>query len=338
MLKPSFLRFIHISLLCCLAIGFSIVLFLSVDISSSTSPKHIDFGVTFSRPYARDELGLDADAILRAALDDLKIRRFRLGTYWKFLQPTPENWNFGELDHDIQEISARQGKIVLAIGQKTPRWPECWAPDWWKKQDTQQQRQALFDYLTTLVTRYKNNSTIIAWQVENEPRFSWGDCGAVDTTLLHEEFALVRQLDPTRPIASTDSGELSWWRGFEKNVDMLGVSVYRVVQHPLIGTWHYSFLLPSFYRRKALLLSVFHIPLIYISEFQMEPWSNQPLLQTSLNEQFKTFSLSDMKKNIEYAKRMRLSPIDFWGLEWWYWMKEQGHPEFWEEAKKIFNT
>ncbi|MEO5927325.1 MAG: beta-galactosidase [Patescibacteria group bacterium] len=295
------------------------------------------YGMTFSRPYAQKDLGLDPDDVLTAALDDLHIRRFRIGAYWKYLEPKRGVWDFSDLDKDINAISRRKGTIVLAIGQKTPRWPECWQPDWWNILPAADQEAATLTYLQTVVDRYKNNPLIVAWQVENEPHFEYGDCGKTDPEFHKKEIKLVRGLDPNRPVFTTDSGELSLWTSFGKTIDRLGVSVYRVVRNPTFGTWRYFFLPPSFYRHKAELLSVFGVPSIYVSEFQMEPWNNKPLTATDIPDQLKTFDIKQMRANIDYASRMGLSPVDYWGVEWWYWMKtEQGHPEFWEEAKRIW--
>jgi hypothetical protein len=297
----------------------------------------VEYGMTFSRPYAQGDLGLDPDEVLTAALDDLGIRRFRIAAYWKFIQPQRNTWDFADLDRDILAIGDRKGTITLAIGRKLPRWPECWEPDWWKHLSPSEQQAENLNYLQTVVERYRENPAITAWQVENEPHFEYGDCGKTDPAFLKQEIDLVRRLDPTRPVYTTDSGELSLWTTFGTDVNRLGVSVYRVVRNPTFGTWRYVFLPPSFYRRKAELLRPFGVQDIYVSEFQMEPWSNKALLETPVDEQFKTFDLKQMKANVDYASNMGLSPVDFWGVEWWYWMKtKQNHPEFWEEAKGIF--
>lgn len=297
----------------------------------------VEYGMTFSRPYAENDLGLDADAVLHAALEELNIRRFRIGAYWKYIEPAPGVWDFKALDKDIKTIGDKEGSIVLAIGQKAPRWPECWQPDWWKRLAPSEQDETTLAMLKTVVERYRGNKAIIGWQIENEPQFEYGDCGRTDPKLHEQEIALVRSLDPSRPITTTDSGELSLWTAFGKSVDRLGVSVYRVVRNPTFGTWRYFFLPPSFYRHKADLVSIFGVRSIYVSEFQMEPWSNKPLLDTGIDDQLKTFDLAQMKANISYASKMGLSPVDFWGVEWWYWMKStQNHPEFWEEAKGIW--
>jgi hypothetical protein len=47
-------------------------------------------------------------------------------------------------------------------------------------------------------------------------------------------------------------------------------------------------------------------------------------------------SLNQLKKNIEFAKKSGLKTHYLWGAEWWYWMKQNGHPEFWDIAKTLY--
>ena len=308
--------------------------FLFVGWPSKT--KQVEYGTTFSRPYA-EELGLDANEALKATLDDLGLRRFRIPAYWGIIQPKEHEWYFNDLDLDIQTIGDRGGKVVLAIGEKLPRWPECWGPTWWKSQPRGEQRRYTLNYIETVVRRYRDNPAITAWQIENEPHFEYGDCPKPDYPLIRQEIELVHALDPTRPVVTTDSGELSLWTDFGRSVDALGISVYRVVQSPTFGIWRYWFVPPYLYFRKSLLVKPMGVRNVYVSEFQMEPWSNKPILETPLDEQMKSFDTSQMRSNFNFAEQMQISPIDFWGVEWWYWMKEkQGHPEFWEEAKEFF--
>lgn len=319
-------------------IGFVFAsLFLFLMCPWPTTPDGTEYGVTFSRSYATHDLNLDASAVLRAALDDLKIRRFRIPAYWKELETEQGTWTFKGLDADIAEIGKRGGTVVLAVGQKLPRWPECWTPAWTETLTQAQKRAAVLGYVRTVIEHYKNNPTVVSWQIENEARFAYGVCPKPDKDLIRQEIALARTLD-SRPISSTESGELSFWTTFTGQVDAIGVSVYRRVVNPLLGVWDYWFFPPQFYARKAQILRLFGVPHIYVSEFQMEPWSLKALTETPVDVQLTTMDIRQMRKNFDYASRMGISPIDFWGVEWWYWMREtQGHPELWAEARKFYS-
>lgn len=302
---------------------------------------NVTYGMTFSRPYAEQDLGLNGDHVLQVALDDVGIRRFRLSAYWKLLEPKEGEWDFTQLDADIAEIDKRGGKVILAIGDKLPRWPECWQPDWEKRYAQEKQRQLTLNYLEKIVTRYRNTPAIVAWQVENEPHFRYGDCPAPDYLFIQQETQFVHGLDPTRPMTTTDSGELSTWLTLGVFVDKLGISTYRLVRNPIIGdhNFYYWFLPPYFYERKSLLLRPFGVKDIYVSEFQMEPWSNKALTDTPVADQLTSMNLKQMQANFSYAERMGIPEVDFWGIEWWVWMKEKaGHPEFLEAARAFWQS
>ena len=73
----------------------------------------------------------------------------------------------------------------------------------------------------------------------------------------------------------------------------------------------------------------------FVSEFQMEPWAEDSLTVTPIPEQFKTFDIKQMERNFDFADRMRINEIYFWGVEWWYWMKtKQRDDRFWNTAKQ----
>ena len=337
-LNISLLSFIKLVLGLVGLLLVAILAFLFIGWPSKTP--QVTYGMTFSRPYAQ-ELGLDPDKTLQVAVDDIGIKRFRLSAYWKLIEPEQGTWNFSDLDKDVQTVAAHGGKVVLAVGEKLPRWPECWGPDWWKKMPRAEQRQETLRYIETVVTRYRNNPAILAWQVENEPHFVYGDCPAPDYLFIRNETDFVRGLDPTRQIYTTDSGELSTWLTLGVFVDRLGISVYRVVRNPIIGNFnfYYWFVPPYFYLHKAILLRPFGVKDLHVSEFQMEPWSNKALQDTPISDQLSSMNLQQMQKNFNFAERMGLNAVDFWGIEWWEWMKEkQGHQEFIEAAKKFWQA
>ncbi len=304
-----------------------------------TTTTDVTYGITFSRPYAQS-LGLDPNETLRIALDDIGIRRFRLPAYWSELEPTQDQWDFSALDNEIAQIKQRGGTVVLAIGEKLPRWPECWEPDWWKKLPRDQQEQQTLRYIEKVMTRYRDDPTISEWQIENEPHFTYGDCPALDYAFIYKETALAHGLDSTRPITTTDSGELSSWVTLGVFVDKLGISVYRVVRNPILGgfNFHYFFVPPYLYKRKAILLRPFGVKDVYVSEFQMEPWSNTDLPTTPIEDQLSSMDLKQMQANFGFAERMGFHTIDFWGFEWWVWMAQKGHPEFLNAAKTFWKA
>ena len=301
------------------------------------------YGVTWSKPYA-ESLGLDPYAGLQAVLDDLSVRHFRIPVYWTEVEPKQGEFYWDSLTRQLEMIHARDGKVILVLGAKQPRWPEWWVPAWVEMKTPQEQKDSQKLYVETVIKHFAPYGSMIeAWQVENESQFPFGQHAPQDPSFVTEEMQLVRRVSQEqfpageRPlIVTTDSGELSLWLGFHRDVDALGVSAYRAVVGPVVGLWHYWFVPPWFYARKATLLRPW-IKSVFVSEFQMEPWARKPLTELTPDEQIKNFDLPQMKKNFWFAERMNMSQIYFWGAEWWYWMKvKQNHPEFWEGAKGFF--
>jgi hypothetical protein len=176
------------------------------------------------------------------------------------------------------------------------------------------------------------------WQVENEPFLSvFGECPSLDIEDFEADLELVRSLD-SRPLVITESGELStWWPG-SRRAEYVGTSIYRVVWNKAIGYWSYDWLPASFYYLKAQIAKkLYPVKDIFISEMQMEPWTpGMPLEKTSLEEQANSMNPVQFDKNIAYAKRTGLSPVYLWGVEWWYWLAEQGDVSMWEKARDVF--
>lgn len=327
-----------------LIIFFLAIIFLMGLFLFPTSPaSEIIWGINFSQKQSQN-LGLDWQANYLALLDDLKIRYWRISTHWDFLEPERGRYYFSDLDWQIKEAEKRKAKIILAIGLKTPRWPECHLPLWAASLSKEEQQAAVLDLIKTIVLRYKDSKSIWAWQIENEPFFPFGNCPSRKKGFLEEEIALVRSLD-NRPIIITDSGEWSFWIKTAKKGDILGISLYRRVYSTIFGFlhkflpffpkgfyWTYPFP-PNFYYAKAKIIEwLFHKKTLVL-ELQGEPWSNT----SNLEEQKKTMDLKKFQKTIEFAKKSGFSVFYLWGGEWWYWLKETKNDfSFWEIARLLF--
>jgi hypothetical protein len=299
---------------------------------------HPETGLSFSELYAQD-LGLDWKQAYKTILTDLKPQKLILMAYWQYLEPNQGQYDFSDLDWQTSLAQKNGQSVVLAIGQRVPRWPECHIPGWAQKLPAADYGQALLAYLTAVVNHYKSNPTITAWQVENEPYLAtFGECLPLDQKLFDEEITLIKQLDPTRPVVTTDSGELGVWFSAAKHADILGTTLYRVAVAPYIGVFHYFFIPPAFYALKAALVKEFEgLSNVYITELQAEPWSinGAPLAGESLSAQTADFTTSTLAGNFAFAKRTGLSPIYLWGAEWWYYRKVHGDPSFWDIGKQI---
>lgn len=321
-------------LMACLLL--SVIFLVYLMIGRAPIADKVDFGVTFSEPFAK-QLGLDWQAAYLALLDDLHVRKLRLIAYWPEIEKEAGNYVFDDLDWQIKEARKRKAEVILAIGRKTPRWPECHIPEWAKGLSKDAQQEKVLALLNQIVEHYKDNPAIKYWQVENEPFFnSFGECPKLDKKFLDKEIALVKSLD-ARPIILTDSGELSSWLGPMRRTKILGTTLYRVVWSETLGYFRYPLPPVFYYKRARLAEELFGLEKVLVIELQAEPWGPKQIYETPITQQEQSMNLTEFKKTVEYMRQTGLEEAYLWGVEWWYWMKTTiGDPGIWNEAKKLW--
>ena len=312
------------------------ILFLALTLRPV--PATVTYGVSFSTMHA-EELGLDWRSAYLAVLDDLKARDLRIPAYWPRVEKARDGYDWSELDFQLREARARDARVVLAVGRRLPRWPECHVPEWAQGLSWEEQKTELREYITAVVERYKGNSTISYWQVENEPylsAFAYDHCGELDEAFLKEEIALVRSLD-SRPILITDSGNLGTWMGPYKNGDVFGTSLYIYFWNPELGQFKTK--LPAlFYRAKERMVELLYgKKQTFLIELSLEPWLIEPTVDAPLEEQLLRMDINKFNEIIAYARQTSFDTQYLWGAEWWYYLKNtKGHPEFWDAAKQLY--
>jgi len=302
----------------------------------------IKWGVVFSKKFS-SEMGLDWKENYLALLDDLKIKRIKVISYWDMIEQKPGQYYFDDLDWQIQEAAKRDVQVLLVVGMKTPRWPECHVPEWANNLSEQEQQEEILKLIEQIVLRYKNvqspalNNVIWGWQVENEPFFPFGNCPWTDKKFVIKEIALVHQLDDkNRPVFTTESGEAPLWVQAASVGDMVCTSLYKKVWVHQLGIYvYYPFPEVFYYRKIKMIEKLFHKKVI-CGELQAEPWGPRLLYDISLEEMAKTMNLEQFKNITGFASRTGFDEIYLWGAEWWLWMKGQGHPEIWDEARILF--
>lgn len=300
----------------------------------------MNWGVTFSSVYAETELGLDWKETYLAILDDLKVDYLRLSAYWNQVEKTEGKYDFTDLDWQISEAGKRNAKIILAVGRRLPRWPECHDPSWLKGMNSIEADLKRVKFVEAVAKHYADNKNIIYWQVENEPYLgTFGVCPPVDTNLLKEEITAVKKIT-NKPVLVTDSGELStWWPISHSGGDILGTTVYRVVYNRHIGYFRW-FTPPFFYWARVQLLQQFTpIKRVIAAELQAESWhkAGQNLSTMTIAQHNESMSLAQFKDNMTFARRAGFDEAYLWGVEWWYHMKtKQNSPAYWNEAKKLW--
>ncbi len=330
---PSIIKKIFLILILLL-----IAVFCFLFVGKAKPSENINWGVIFSQKHS-EAMGLDWKENYIAILDDLGTKHLKLIAYWDTIEPNKGEFDFSDLDFQIQEAGKRNAEIMLVVGRKVPRWPECHIPEWAKSLEKEQLDRAVLDYLEVIVPRYKDNPAISTWQVENEPFFLFGDnCPLISGETLKKEIDLVKSLDDRqRPVLVSESGEFPTWFKAAKYADIVGHTLYRVVWSKELKSYFEPPFPAVFYHRKAWLIDKIFDKKVICIELQAEPWSQVLLYDSTLEEQRKTMNLEKFKNVIEYAKNTGEDTFYLWGVEWWYWMKvNHNQPEIWQEAKNLW--
>ncbi|MFZ5424336.1 MAG: cellulase family glycosylhydrolase [Patescibacteria group bacterium] len=305
--------------------------------------EEINYGVTFSNKYA-EELGLDWRNSYIKVLDDLGAKNLRLVVYWDETEPTNNEYSFDNIKFQLDEAEKRDVNVILTMGRKVPRWPECFEPAWWKKISREVDRDAqLYEFIATTTSELKDYKTIKKWQVENEPFFPFGECEfEIKRDTLKNEIDIVREID-NRPILVQDSGEGGYWYPSYKLGDYLGISMYRRIWYDFWGIFlgnHIYFKYPLAHWSYKIKAETLQVPpeKIIVTELQAEPWGPGINSKLTTDQKNKTMSRDKFIDTIAYAQKSGFNNLYLWGVEWWLWEKEVNNNAFyWDTAKALFN-
>lgn len=280
------------------------------------------FGVSFSAKQCRN-FNISVHDCLFWLCKEAGFRRFRLMSYWNEIEKEQGTYDFSELDMQVETIAAFEGAASLCLGIKQPRWPEYHWPKWAKELSNNEKTAAILRFIEIVVQRYKDNPTIISWQLENEALLKgFGESIQIDRKRLRAEYDLVKKLDPKRPIImSTSNG---WGVPLRQPIpDIVGFSYYpimykndkynRTIQKPWLHRLR-KFIIEKFLRRK-----------VFVHELQLEPWGPTAIWKMPIEEQDKSMDKEQIKNNIAAAQKIHAHPIDLWGAEWWYWRLSRHH-------------
>lgn len=296
----------------------------------------VEYGISFNQDHATS-LGLEWPEVYQDMLFTIKPKYIRIAAMWSDIQEKSKNeYDFSNIDWMMDKAEEAGAKVVLVVGQKAPRWPECHVPEWIKNYGKEDFEKDLFEYVTKTVSRYKDHPALEIWQVENEPfiRFEFGDCEFYREDLVEPEINLVKSLDKNHPIILTDSGELSTWKKAIKMGDYFGTTLYRVVRTPKGRVFTYDWLPAGFYKLKAKIWGQ-DLRTMFVSELQAEPWfTDAGAKDTPIEIQEETMSIERLHKHFDYVERIGVPRAYLWGVEWWYYMKEKNGDSRYVDAVK----
>lgn len=328
-------------------ISLAIIMLGVGDYMRATAPdptRPIQWGVTFSQKFSQlfdFGAGRTWQNNYNAILDDLGVRHLRLIAYWDLIEPRDGVYDFSGLDYQMRRAEEAGADVILVVGKKVPRWPECHIPEWAQELTHEERNNRVRRFVGEVVQRYKNSPALLYWQVENEPflAFGEGECALSGRELLDVEIQLVKEIDSSHPILVTDSGEIGPWFRAAKRGDVFGTTMYRRVHNDTLGNFEYP-LPPAFFRLKEkltrFLIGDYEKRFIVI-ELGMEPWLKRQPYETTPEEQARVFDFPFFEDSIRYAKEAGFDTYYLWGAEWWYWMKTQHNDSrFWDAARELF--
>jgi hypothetical protein len=310
----------------------------------SQESKPLQLGVSFDPDYAQS-LGLNPEQNMKALLN-IGVRQFRINSYWNDVEPEPNQYNFTNLDWEFKLAQQYHAKIILVVGLRQPRWPECHPPSWINTDQPEANWQPQLEaMMTKVINRYKDSSSLQSYQLENEYFLKgFGTCSnyTFSRERLVSEDNLIKKLDPSHPIIIPRSNNTIGWPTGQPQSTTYSISIYRRVwdarwthryfEYPWPG-WYYGFV-------AGIEKLVFHKSMV-VDELQAEPWppEGKSITQISLAEQSKSMNASRLKGMFQYGKSTGMKQLELWGGEYWYYRMEKLHdPSLWNVAKQEFEN
>lgn len=289
------------------------------------------YGVSFSVKQCR-KFGVDPGAALDWLLDEAGFRRFRLMSYWDEHEKEQGTYDFTALDKQLERVAQAGGEVTFCLGARQPRWPEFHWPDWAWNTTKEVRSEALLKYVEVVVNRYKDNPAIVSWQLENEALLTgFGEKIEIDRQRLRKERALVRQLDPSRPLIMSTSA--AWGIPIIGPIPDISAFSYYLIRWrdtKYTTTYHAAFI----HRIRAIIIRLlWRIP-SFIHELQMEPWGPKDIWEMAPAQQDESMGPQQIQKNFSAGHKTKLYPLDLWGGEWWYWRTTQlKDPTTWDAVR-----
>jgi hypothetical protein len=301
--------------------------------------KPLELGVSFIPDYAQS-LGVDPQQTMDALIG-IGVKQFRLVSYWSDAEQTPGVYDFSQLDWQFKKAEAAHAKVILVVGLRQPRWPECHQPDWAGSLSTADRNAKLYDYMKAVVHRYQDSPSLEKYQLENEYfLLGFGTCTDFSRDRLVYEYNLVKNLDAKHPIIVGRSNNALGFPVGQPQPDEFSISVYKRVWDAGVTHRYLEYPFPAwFYGYIGGVQKIFNHRDMALGELQAEAWppNGQTIPGTPLAEQNKSFNAQRFADRIQYGKATGMRTIDLWGAEYWYYRLTVLHdPSLWNVAQQEF--
>jgi hypothetical protein len=305
----------------------------------SEKSKPLEMGVSFIPDYAQG-LGVDPQKTMDA-LTGIGVKQFRLVSYWSDMERTQGTYDFSQLDWQFKKAEAAHAKVMLTVGLRQPRWPECHIPDWAAKEPASQWTPQLEDFMRAVVERYKDSPALQQYQLENEYFLKgFGTCTDFSRQRLIDEYNLVKKTDPSHPIIVGRSNNALGFPVGQPTPDQFSISVYKRVWDAGVTHRYLEYPYPAwFYGYLAGVQKLYTGKDMSVAELQAEAWppNGQHIVDTSLDEQNKSMNAQRLAERFDYGRATGMKDIDLWGAEYWYYRKQVLHDDsLWQVAQHKF--
>lgn len=313
--------------------------------------------------------GLDGRASFVDLLESAHFDWVRLPFFWDTMAvKNGDSWKFtnefNNLTFAVNEAKKHNVKVIVALGAKTPYYPEFHLPkdvaSRLKFGETISDKSPIAGDLLAVdemvVKELSGYDNIAFWQVENEPFLANVNNWKIDRSLLLAEVSTVRVADPYgRPVILNHVGPSAFdrrWHGLIpilQNVDGFGVNAYfktqgtyllsfdlfgRVVNIPWPhGFWwpvqSWLFLSPNYYDLRSNLAQNGHD--LWVLEMQAEPYI-RTLAESDLES---AFGVADIGMANKYLVDSRVKYVGLWGAEFWEYKKLKGDNTWINSVKAV---
>jgi hypothetical protein len=338
-----------------LPFGLTLLLLFSRDfllqytVSNPGAANIINIGTTFIQMNA-EALNLDWKAAYKEIINEIGIKYIRIPIFWDQIEPEPGVFNWSAIEWQMQEAAKAKAKVLLVVGHRVPRYPECYAPTWTHDLNDQQFKQALFRMLKATVLHFKDHSALEAWQIENEPLAKilgkiWGgqQCREV-IPWVAEEIQLVRSLD-THPTVVTyafspwTSSQLRDTLAF--NSDVVAITLFNKLffRSPLYSGYIEMFkmgLISPLRLAYQKAVAEHQGKQFWIAELQAEPWGpDGPYQFEHPEDAYISMNPERLAETWKYATQAGISKLYLWGAEWWLAERNKGNASMLNAVKEL---
>ncbi|MBN2482757.1 MAG: beta-galactosidase [Candidatus Omnitrophica bacterium] len=316
-------------------------------------------GTTFSQQQC-DYLGIDWKETYEE-ITGMDFEFLRLGAYWSRIEREEGEYDFSELDWQLDIAAQKKIKVLLTVGMKSPRWPEYYLPDWLKVKirmrrgaditQHEEVRAAVLKFIRKVVGRYREHEAVYAWQIENEPFNHSGPFGwRIGRDFLQEEIALVRRLDPeNRPVvvnvlATSNTFLRLLFRLIYRRdpiretvgiADIPAFNIYPVIGHKW-GGMRFCFKTRMeqlvFYIRSLVQKVHGQQKEAWVTELQAEPWEPGKLVHA--DEEELMCPLQSYTSVFKEMASVGFDTVFLWGVEYWYYRKVRHDDPSWMDTMK----